>query len=141
MPRLDERHMGCKKCKFINTYDYYEYEYRQGYFVIYPFIHCTNIKTFEFGSEVESIPSYLCLGLTGLTSLTIPNSVTTIGIGPFYGCSGLTSVTWDAKNVRSIIIGMNMNMILFILFLNAPTSRHLSSAARLRKSPLTYATA
>ena len=30
---------------------------------------------------------------SGLTSVTIPNSVTTIGYGAFYYCSGLTSVT------------------------------------------------
>ena len=30
---------------------------------------------------------------SGLTSVTIPNSVKTIGWGAFYGCSGLTSVT------------------------------------------------
>ena len=44
----------------------------------------TNIKTFEFGSEVERIPARLCYGLTGLTSVTIPNSVTTIGYYAFY---------------------------------------------------------
>ncbi|MBQ3623065.1 MAG: leucine-rich repeat domain-containing protein [Bacteroidaceae bacterium] len=32
-------------------------------------------------------------GCTGLTSITIPNSVTTIGSGAFSCCSGLTSVT------------------------------------------------
>ncbi|MDY4745265.1 MAG: leucine-rich repeat domain-containing protein, partial [Bacteroidaceae bacterium] len=32
-------------------------------------------------------------GCSGLTSVTIPNSVTSIGIHAFYGCSGLTSVT------------------------------------------------
>ena len=63
-----------------------------------PFKGLNNIKTFEFGSEVEKIPAYLCYGLTGLTSVTIPNSVTEIGHGAFSDCSGLTSVTWNAKN-------------------------------------------
>jgi len=30
---------------------------------------------------------------SGLTSITIPNSVTSIGGGAFWGCSGLTSIT------------------------------------------------
>ena len=49
-----------------------------------PFKGLTNIKTFEVGSEVERIPAYLCDGLTGLTSVTIPNSVTSIGNFAFF---------------------------------------------------------
>ena len=36
--------------------------------------------------------------MTSLTSITIPNSVTSIGSGAFSGCSALTSVVWNAKN-------------------------------------------
>ena len=41
----------------------------------------------------KSIPSNAFSGCSGLTSVTIPSSVTSIGDYAFYGCSGLTSVT------------------------------------------------
>ena len=57
------------------------------------FYNCPNITTFTFGSNVKIIPDYLCSGMSGLTSVTIPNSVTSIGSEAFRNCSGLTSVT------------------------------------------------
>src|SRR6266849_1707406 len=43
------------------------------------------------GYPVTSIGDNAFIG-TGLTSVTIPNSVTSIGIGSFSGCTGLTSI-------------------------------------------------
>ena len=54
---------------------------------------CANITSFTFGEEVETIPSYLCDGMSSLTSITLPNSVTSIGYWAFSGCSSLTSIT------------------------------------------------
>ena len=53
----------------------------------------SQVKKIAFGNEVEVIPEELCQGMTKLTSVTIPNSVTSIGGYAFYGCTGLTSVT------------------------------------------------
>ena len=53
----------------------------------------SQVESFVFGDEVEVIPNCLCSGMTKLTSITIPNTVTSIGDEAFRGCSGLTSLT------------------------------------------------
>ncbi|MBR5639052.1 MAG: leucine-rich repeat protein [Muribaculaceae bacterium] len=63
-----------------------------------PFREMQNIKTFIFGDEVETIPAYCCYGCSGLTNITIPKSVTSIGFKAFGGCSNLNNVTWNAIN-------------------------------------------
>ena len=60
------------------------------------FSGCTNISTFNFGDSVNILPSYLCYGLSGLTSITIPYSVDSIGDAAFRGCSGLTTLNFNA---------------------------------------------
>ena len=52
----------------------------------------TNITSVILGEEVEYIPAYLCLGMSNLTAIIIPNSVANIGNFAFSNCKGLTSV-------------------------------------------------
>ncbi len=59
---------------------------------------CSNITSFTFGDEVETIPSYLCYGMSSLTSITIPNSVTSIGEEVLAGCDSLTSIVVESGN-------------------------------------------
>ncbi|MBR5643224.1 MAG: leucine-rich repeat domain-containing protein [Salinivirgaceae bacterium] len=51
------------------------------------------VTSLAIPESITSINNYAFFGCSGLTSVTIPNTVTTIGYSAFEGCSGLTSVT------------------------------------------------
>ena len=54
---------------------------------------CCGLTGLTIPSTVTSIGYSVFKGCSGLTSLTIPSSVTSIGNSAFSGCSGLTSLT------------------------------------------------
>ena len=60
---------------------------------MYAFSGCSGLTSLTIPSSVTSIGWYAFEGCSGLTSLTIPSSVTEIGRETFMGCSGLTSLT------------------------------------------------
>ena len=53
----------------------------------------SQVESFLFGEDVESIPNTLCSGMSQLTSIVIPNSVKKIGNDAFNGCSNLQTLT------------------------------------------------
>ena len=60
------------------------------------FNNCTSLKNVKFSIGIEKIPAFLfdnSPNLNSLTSITIPDSVTSIGNCSFRGCTGLTSIT------------------------------------------------
>jgi hypothetical protein len=57
------------------------------------FIGCKALTSVTIPNSVTSIDGYAFYGCKALASITIPNSVTSIGEYAFYQCSGLTSVT------------------------------------------------
>ena len=57
------------------------------------FSDCTGLTSITIPDSVTEIGRYAFKGCTGLTSITIPDGVTEIGDGAFKGCTGLTSIT------------------------------------------------
>lgn len=53
------------------------------------FNYCTNLKSVKFGDKITEIPD--CLSYTGITTLTIPDNVTSFSTAPG-NCENLTSV-------------------------------------------------
>lgn len=68
----------------------------------YIFTGCPNFQNLNIGSNVRYIPANAFYNCRAVTSVVIPDSVTTIGANAFYGCQGLTSMTLG-KRVHSIL--------------------------------------
>ena len=65
----------------------------------YKYSGCSGLTSITIPEGVTSIGESAFYYCTGLTSVTIPNSVTCIVDGAFIGCSGLTDVYCYAENV------------------------------------------
>ena len=59
----------------------------------YVFNGCSGLTSLTLPSSVTKIGCYALFNCIGLTSLTLPSSVTEIGEGAFLNCSGLTNFT------------------------------------------------
>ena len=59
------------------------------------FSSCTNLKSITIPNSVTTIGDSAFSSCSSLTSISIPNSVATIGSSAFSGCSNLTSVIFD----------------------------------------------
>ena len=57
------------------------------------FFNCPNLTSLSMPNSIKSIGSGAFSNCSGLTSITIPDSVTSIGSEAFKYCSGLTSIT------------------------------------------------
>ena len=80
----------------INCNDFYSYSNTFG---------SSPISTINIGDSVQRIPAYFANNCDSLTSVTIPNSVTSIGEGAFEDCSSLTTLNFNAINCNDFASG------------------------------------
>ena len=66
------------------------------------FSDCTGLTSVTIPNSVTSLDYRAFYNCTGLTSITIPNSVRSIGSYAFYGCTGLTSVAGSTTNASTV---------------------------------------
>ena len=78
-------------------------DYNGGNYVIGndAFLGCTGLTSIEIPNSVTSIRGSAFSGCTGLTSIEIPNSVTSIGSSAFSGCSNLETL-YISNTIESI---------------------------------------
>ena len=60
--------------------------------MIYKYKGCSSLTSITIPNSVTSVGSSCFKGCSSLTSITIPNSVTSLGLECFVGCSRLTSI-------------------------------------------------
>ncbi len=81
----------------------------------FAFYDCTGLTSVTIPDSVTNIGNYVFYCCTGLTSVTIPDSVTSIGNSAFCDCTGLTSVyyTGTADEWNTISIGSSNSDLTF----------------------------
>jgi len=72
---------------------------------------CTSLTSITIPDSVTTIGYGTFALCTSLTSITIPNSVTSIGGSAFYGCSGLTSVKFERVGTSFSVTSNNFSFI------------------------------
>ena len=89
-----------------------------------PFYYvASQITSFTFGNSVEVIPAYLCENMKKLTSVTIPNSVTSIGDDAFSGCSSVEYLSiGNSVEVIPAYLCKNMKKLTSVTIPNSVTS-------------------
>ena len=91
--------LDLSEAKIVSGGEYYYYGGSRFYYTsndeigAYAFWGCSGLTSLTLPSGVTSIGNSTFSGCSGLTSLTLPSGVTSIGDSTFEGCSGLTSLT------------------------------------------------
>ena len=65
---------------------------------LHPFFGCSNFQELTIGDKAKIVPSELCIKVETLKYVKVGKSVTLIDEDAFKGCTGITSIVWNAKS-------------------------------------------
>ena len=91
--------LDLSEAKIVSGGDYYCYEFHQEFYThdnelgALAFYNCRGLTSLSLPSGLTSIGRSAFSGCSGLTNLSLPSGLTSIGGGAFYRCSGLTSLS------------------------------------------------
>ena len=74
------------------------------------FKDCKNLTSINIPDGVTSISSSAFYGCSCLTSINIPNSITSISSSTFFDCTGLTSITINSNSIMSKTYTSSFNL-------------------------------
>ena len=88
------------------------------------FYNCTSLRTINWGNGIRTIGNVAFVNCTSLTDVTLPDSVTDIGMHSFWGCKNLTNFKMgdgvttvgrcafrSLSNLTKVVFGANVDTI------------------------------
>ena len=91
--------LDLSEAKIVSGGESYCYEFHQEFYThdnelgTHAFLNCYGLTSLTLPAGLTSIGDGAFYGCSGLTSLSLPSGLTSIGDQAFYGCSGLTSLS------------------------------------------------
>ena len=87
----------------------------------YVFQYCSNLTSIDIPNSVTSIGKYAFRG-AGLTGIEIPDSVTSMGMYAFYQCEKITNVKFSENSQLTSISGQSFHSCISLTSINIPNS-------------------
>lgn len=92
----------------------------------YAFSRCTNLESITIPNTITSIGEGTFFNCTGLLSVTIPNTITSIGNFAFYGCKSLAAI-----NISDSVLNIESGTIVSVMKIDNAAIKYITGLTSL----------